>query len=394
MSMQHSAHFDRRILALCGYAGARCDDQQTGDVMHAHDCAFEPSQNDGQVIAAARARGVKTRTQFASASSSPDLRPLVDAIAEALCTIDRNGTVTLCNRSFLHLTRYQRSDQVVGRDVRQLIHHRAADGAHCAHTGHAVLEAALTGTPAHGVDEEFYRADGTSFPVEFWARPVIREGQCAEVVCTFVDITERKQAEAQHEILNRELTHRMKNTLAVVQTIVSQTLRNSGDPKEALQAINARIVAMGRAHEALMHTEWEAAPIIDIVKGGIAMCGPDHPRVGIAGPRIDIGPKTALALTMALHELCTNAIKYGALSNDSGKVAVKWTLDGASDDPNVHLRWNECGGPPVTAPTHTGFGTRIIEQYSRTQLGGDTELLFKPDGLEWTVNVPLATMKK
>ncbi len=327
------------------------------------------------------------------AKTEPDLGMVLDSVAEGFCSIDREGAITWCNASFLRMTGFERKDEVVGRDFHELIH-RPLAGSPDLRSDCPVLRAAQTGIHGHVVGEVFHRADGTDFPVEYWVRPIIREGRIEGAVCTFVDITERKRAEAQQQLLNHELAHRVKNTLAVVQAIVRETLRNSDEPKDALQAVNARLSALSQAHEALTRTRWDSAPIIDAIRSGIAVHGPDSPRIQVDGPRIDVGPETALALTMALHELCTNAIKYGALSNDTGKVVLEWALGGGAADATFHLRWKERGGPPVTTPARTGFGSRIINDYCRSQLGGNTALLFEPEGVEWVLDAPSSSMKK
>jgi PAS domain S-box-containing protein len=357
---------------------AQFNDQQVGEVMHApgaHDLMHRGSN--------ARALG----------ENAVDLRLLLDSAAEGFCSIDKNGAVTLCNASFLRMTGFERDQEVIGKDFHRLIHHSRADGSPYPRSDCPVLKVAQTGIPAHGIDDVFYRTDGTCFPVEYWAQPVARESSIEGAVCTFVDITERKQAEAQRRLLNHELAHRVKNTLAVVQAIVDQTLRHSDDPQHAVRAINERLVALSRAHEVLTQTQWDGAAITDVVKSGIAVYGSDNSRIRIEGPQMDVGPNTALALTMALHELCTNATKYGSLSNDTGIVVLDWTLGGGGADAAVHLRWKERGGPPVTAPARQGFGSRIIHEYCRSQLGGDEALLFEPDGVKWTLNAPLSCIK-
>jgi len=321
-----------------------------------------------------------------------DLRLLLDSAAEGFCSLDRNGAITWCNASFLHMIGFQRAEEVIGKDFHHLVHHSRADGTRYPRSACAVLKTAQTGIPATVTDEVFYRADGTSFPIEYRARPIIHESAIEGAVCTFVDITDRKQAEAKQRVLNHELTHRVKNTLAVVQAIVLQSLRNSDAGKDAVAVIHARLVALGRAHEALTNGRSERAPIAEVVKNGIAVCA-DGSRIRMDGPRIDVGPNAALALTMALHELCTNGVKYGALSNDTGFVVLEWTV-GEGDDAAFHLRWKEQGGPPVTAPKRTGFGSRIIHDYCRSQFHGDAVQSFEPDGLRWTLDAPLRTLEE
>ncbi len=322
-----------------------------------------------------------------------DLRMLLDSAAEGLCSIDRQGAIILCNASFLRMTGFRRNDEVLGKDLRRLIRHSRTDGSSL-HGDCPILKTAQTGLHAHVTDQVFYRADGTSFPVEYWVRPIIREGRIEGAACTFVDITERKQAEARQQLLNHELVHRVKNTLAVVQAIVGQTLRNSGAPRDAIQAIGARLVALSRAHDVLMRTRWDEAPIADVIASGMAVHGSENSRVRLDGPRIDVGPRAALALTMALHELCTNAIKYGALSSNSGNVVVTWLLGGRGSDARFQLRWKESGGPLVTAPARTGFGSWIIGEHCQSELEGVAVLSFPPDGAEWTLDAPMRSMAK
>jgi PAS domain S-box-containing protein len=323
-----------------------------------------------------------------------DLRILLDSAAEGLCSINREGVITLCNASFLRMTGFGQDDDVLGKDFHELIRHSRADGSSYPRADCPVLKTAQTGIHAHVTDEVFCRADGTGFPVEYWARPIMREGRIEGAACTFVDITDRKQAEARQQLLNHELVHRVKNTLTVVQAIVNQTLRNSAEPTDAVQAINARLVAVGRVHEMLMRTRWQSAPITDVIRSGIAVHGPESPRIQAEGPTMDLGPKTAFALTMVLHELCINAIKYGSLSNDTGSVLVAWTLGDGAAGGKFHLRWQERGGPRVTTPSRTGFGSQIIGEYCKSELGGDAALLFRPDGVEWTLDAPLSSMMK
>jgi PAS domain S-box-containing protein len=385
----------RRIVALCSYPHGACNEQQMNEVMHAHHCTLERPDDDWQMIHSpdlGLTRRKSTKRVFGT--TQQDLRMLLDSAAEGLCSIDREGTITLCNSSFLSMTGFRRSEEVIGKDFYQLINHSRADNSHYPRPDCPVLKAAQTGTHAHAIDELFYRADGTSFPVEYWARPIVAESGIVGAVCTFVDISERKQAETQQQLLNHELAHRGRNTLTVVQAIVSQTFRNSEDPKHAVQAINARLFALSYANEVLMRTQWHNAPITDVVKSGIAVHGSDNRRIQVDGPKINVGPRTALALTMALHELCTNAIKYGALSNDGGNVVLDWSVSESPSSAKFQLRWRERGGPAVTAPTRTGFGSRIIDEYCGSQLGGNASLLFNPDGVEWTLDAPMSSMAK
>jgi PAS domain S-box-containing protein len=202
-------------------------------------------------------------------------------------------------------------------------------------------------------------------------------------VGTVQDITARAAAEEHRALLANELQHRIKNMLAVVQGIVSQSLRTVATPAEAREAIGDRLAALARAHDLLTQTSWSAAPIESIVDGAVAVAGAHKGRVRASGPDLHLKPRSALALAMALHELTTNAIKYGALSNDGGHVDFAWELNGARGEETVDICWREIGGPPVIPPTRTGFGSRLIGNSLRGDLGGVGVCQYLPDGVVW-----------
>jgi two-component sensor histidine kinase len=192
-------------------------------------------------------------------------------------------------------------------------------------------------------------------------------------------------AEAQLQMLNLELAHRLKNNLAMVQAIVFQTLRQPISAREAQDAINERLVALGRATDLLTQTSWEATDLRRIVESVAKAL--DRGRFNIEGPAVGVGAQQALALSLAFHELATNAAKYGSLSSESGSVAVRW-VQPAPDF--IHLTWEERGGPTVVAPTKRGFGSTLIEQSLRSYLPGTASLDFRPDGLRFTLEGSLA----
>lgn len=168
----------------------------------------------------------------------------------------------------------------------------------------------------------------------------------------------RLRAEEQQAVLNHELSHRLKNTLAIVQSIASQTLRAVAE-REPVEAFERRVLALSRAHDVLLQKNWSAARMHDVMESVLSLQAPLD-RITLDGPDLDIGPQATLSLSMLLHELATNAVKYGALSNDSGTVTMSWCID-ADDGSQFVLNWTEKGGPPVIAPTgRGGFGTKLI----------------------------------
>ena len=170
---------------------------------------------------------------------------------------------------------------------------------------------------------------------------------------------ERRQADEHRQLLLDELNHRVRNTLTAVQSIAMQTFRGKAEP-EAAQAFQARLMALSVAHDILMREHWDGADLSDIVRQATAPHRGDGTRIRFAGPSIRLLPKSALALAMALHELCTNAVKYGALKGDQGLADVEWQITNTEGAPRLRLRWEESGGPPVQEPTKQGFGSRLL----------------------------------
>ncbi|MFC3080305.1 sensor histidine kinase [Phenylobacterium terrae] len=207
------------------------------------------------------------------------------------------------------------------------------------------------------------------------------EGRPERVVGAITDITDRKRLMEHQQLLINELNHRVKNTLATVQSILNQTLRRGHSPEELKALFTSRLLALSAAHDVLTKANWERAALCDIVTGALTpFQGPELPRVRITGPQVLLAPNVALAIAMALHELATNAAKYGALSNAAGVVALEWTFGGA-ERPVLELVWREQDGPAVTPPATRGFGSRLLQQGLAGELGSPAELDFRPEGL-------------
>lgn len=370
------------------------DDGEAVWISHTVSPAYDEQGNPQFVLVLAHERTHGAAPELAAGDHQSDLRILLDAAADGFLGIDREGRATLCNTAFLRMLGFEREEDVVGKDHLEVVRLARSDGAIYSRNDSPIYKAVQSGTSVHMVDEIIYRRDDTSLPVDYSVRPILRDGQIHGAVCTFVGLTERKQAEERQELLNRELAHRVKNTLAMVQAIVGQTLRMSATPQQALQSVDGRLVALSEAHTVLTRTRWGNASIVDIVESAVMPHRAQAHRIQINGPRIDLGSKAALALTLALHELGTNAAKYGALSNDSGTVVIDWSVTGGAADAGFHLTWKESGGPPVTEPERKGFGSRMIAERFGSDFGGRAELRFEPDGVVWTLEAPLSSMRE
>lgn len=203
-----------------------------------------------------------------------------------------------------------------------------------------------------------------------------------------IDVTEREEAEKARDLLVAELNHRVKNTLSVVQGIAHQTFRENSNSKEARRSFEGRLVALAHAHNLLTSANWDSASLESIAELILDAKGANCRRVLLSGPAILLPPKEAVSIAMALHELCTNARKYGALSNESGQITLHWIRSNGAQ-PRLKLDWLEQGGPPVTPPTHKGFGSFLLQRTLAQDLQGEVRMEFKPDGLVCSIGAPL-----
>src|ERR1035441_3429980 len=210
-----------------------------------------------------------------------------------------------------------------------------------------------------------------------------------------IDAKEREAADKLQKLILEELHHRIKNTLATVSAIASQSLRNVPGAEHAQHAIEGRLLALGRAHDLLLQARWSSADLGKIVRGATeAFDNPDAPKFLIAGPDVRMTSGAVIAIAMTLNELCTNTTKFGALSVPTGRVEIAWTLDPKTPDQKpqrLHLTWTEKNGPAVQPPAKRSFGTRLVETLGK-QFKGDVHLTYEPAGFVYALDVPLASL--
>ncbi|MEJ0023581.1 MAG: HWE histidine kinase domain-containing protein [Alphaproteobacteria bacterium] len=241
------------------------------------------------------------------------------------------------------------------------------------------------------VEARYFRVDGASRVLHTKAEPrFAADGAFLGMIGVNTDVTETRDAERQRMLLINELNHRVKNTLATVQSLVMQTMRHASSPADVQSLLEARLVALSRAHDVLTQQNWQGAEVSELVQRAMSAFRTPQARIDARGPRARLTPKQALALSMALHELATNAAKYGALSGESGRVDIYWKVQAEDDGRVLTMHWRESGGPPVTAPSRRGFGARLIERNLSSDLGGAASLSFLPEGLAADFRVPLA----
>lgn len=293
--------------------------------------------------------------------------------------------IIFANDSFLELTLYGR-EEVLGKPFNFLM----AQGADA--DALAKIEAEFNGESSGGGEVRYRRKDGTEFWAGIFISPVRDEaGDVVQYFASFIDLTRHREEEAQSKMLIDELNHRVKNTLATVQSIVSQALRSSADRVVTRDAIESRLSALSRSHDLLARENWASAGLSDIVHDALAAfttSGGRAKRTFIEGDNIRFPPKSALALGIAFNELATNATKYGAFSNDEGSIRISWHIAPQDNGKRLLLRWEEKGGPPVVPPVRKGFGSRVLEQGLAYELGGIVSLDYLATGLVCTIDIP------
>ncbi len=248
--------------------------------------------------------------------------------------------------------------------------------------------------PSHTSDYEIeYRVIGVKDRIERWisirGRTFFEDGRAVRILGTARDITERKMREQHVRVLLRELVHRSKNLLAVVQAMARQTAAGAASVEEFQRKFAARLQALSMAHDILVSQDWRGASMRELVRAQLAYCMDvpkddivEHAR--IEGPKILLKPEAAQNIGLALHELAANALSYGALSVTDGSVSLKWGFEGD----RLNIEWRESGGPPLVAPPKEGFGHKVVKKLVAQALDGEAILSFPPDGLIWTLSIP------
>jgi PAS domain S-box-containing protein len=302
---------------------------------------------------------------------------LESAIDYAIFTIDRKGFVTTWNNGAERLLGF-REDEIIGKDGRVIFtpEDRKKGAAEW-----EINQALATG---RATNERWHvRKDGNRFWGSGLIMPLKHGGP--GLLKIMRDETERRRSDELRKLLIGELDHRVKNMLAMVRSLADQTLENVDSLAAFKKAFTSRLFALAGAHDLLTRETWVSADLENLVYSALQSWIEDG-RVEVSGPPIRIGPKQALALSMALNELATNAAKYGALSAAGGRVELTWRRERGE----CEIRWTERGGPPVSPPSRHGFGMRILNRALAMELERPVELLFDPEGVTCVISVALA----
>jgi two-component sensor histidine kinase len=207
-----------------------------------------------------------------------------------------------------------------------------------------------------------------------------------------MDISERREAQELQSLLTQELSHRLKNQLAMVQGIVNQSLRGARDAEQARHSIASRLAVLSQAHDLLRAGPSKGTTVGAVIEQAVRPHESEvSGRFETGGPPVAVGPRVALSLALIVHELATNAVKYGALSSRDGKVRIRWTVDTVAGESRFDLEWRETGGPAVNRPVATGFGSRLIRA-GLASASSRVDIAYAPEGLVCTISVPVAEL--
>ena len=260
--------------------------------------------------------------------------------------------------------------------------------------GHAQAAAAVEAAKAGATGRFRGPANTAKGTPRYWdvqVSPIFGpDGRPAQLLSISRDITEEWEAAQRERFLTEELAHRAKNSFAMVLAIARNTFRGPAHA-QPLAAYTSRVMTLAQAHEMSSASHWTRAPIGDIIGAALASHNVGEGQFNVSGPQLNVAPKQALALTLAVNELATNALKYGALSSPQGRVDISWSSS-ESAPPTFAFLWRERGGPPVVAPTRQGFGSRVIKDFMANDFGGTVRLSYPADGVQCELTSPLANL--
>lgn len=349
----------------------------------ARDASGEPST----MWAIMRDISERKRAEEALRTAHDTFRSLVEDSPFGIYIVDADFRLVQVSRGAQKV--FENVRPLIGRDFAEVLHIVWPEPFATEATGR-FRHTLATGEAYHSSSTVEQRADIGATEAYDWKieRIILADGRPG-VVCHFYDLSERKRYEEHVHLLMREVNHRAKNLLGVVQAIANSTRASSH--ADFMDRFTARLRALAANQDVLVRTRWRGASMPDLVGAQIApffdLVGR---RITVSGPPVSITAEAAQPIAMALHELATNATKYGALSNEVGTVAISWELesDGSGEKPQFRLSWTERGGPPVSPPERQGFGTRVIKAMPALQLGGEAVFDYAPTGLRWNLRCP------
>jgi PAS domain S-box-containing protein len=385
-------HYGRQVRGeLASYAIEKCAIRPDGSIVYLEESSSSVRDKNDRFRYGVRIMQDVTerkRMQDEIQANERRLRELLEAVPAAIYTTDAEGRITFYNQAALELAG---REPVLGSDqwctTWKLYW---PDGTPMPHDQCPMAVALRENRPVRGGEAIAERPDGSRVPFLPYPMP-LRDGQGRLVgaINMLVDITDRKNAELRQRVLIDELNHRVKNSLATVQSLAALTAKHANDLRDFSTKFEARVFSLAKAHDLLTKRSWISVPLEGLLRDIAAPYSSGEGRLRIGGPTLDLNPRAALSLTMVLNELVTNAAKYGSLEAPSGTLSVRWEI---SSGDTLAVEWLEQGGRRVNQPSRRGFGTRLIQRCIERDLDGTLDLRFEETGVRCLMAMPLSLL--
>ena len=338
--------------------------------------------NEQLLVSSVRQHELTEQAQKAEAAAA-QLAAIVSSSVDAIISKDLQGIIRTFNKGAQRLFGYT-AEEAIGKPATLLIPPDRID------EEPGILERIGRGETIDHYETVRQRKDGSLIDISLTISPIRDpDGRVIGAAKIARDITELKQAEQHNKLLMAEVNHRTKNLLGVVQAVARQTAKHA-DPAIFVARLSERIAGLAASQDLLVKNQWQGVEVANLVEAQLAhfedLIGT---RVLLEGPPVRLTPAAAQGIGMALHELATNAAKYGALSNSEGRVRISWQV-AAAQEPTFTMQWLEEGGPTVAAPSHNGYGQIVIGSMAEAAVGGTTEIDYLESGFSWKLSAPVA----
>jgi PAS domain S-box-containing protein len=358
------------------------------------DCTLAPSLDDGGNVSFIVVSGLDISSRLLVEGhlreSEKRFRGTFENAAVGMAHVSLDGRWVRFNDVLLEMLGYSR-DEFLQKTLPELVHPEDL-ASHLVQFGQ--LKAGVI--DSYTREKRYIKKDGRLVWVNVTASlQRSNDGEPLYAILVIEDITFRKNAELRQRMLVGELSHRVKNIMSMVQSIANQGIGLSAEPERFLAAFRARLQAMARAHDLLTHESWQRAELSELIRSQVTFNGViENSRIQLDGPTVMLPGQLALNLALVLHELASNALRYGALSVPEGTIDVRWTTDGAPEPNAIDLVWRELNGPPVKVPTEVGFGAKLIDRLLKRGLGADVHVTWGETGLILRITLPVPEQRR
>lgn len=340
--------------------------------------SIAPVDGAGEVLFLGFLRDIteRKRSEQELADREAYLTALIEQTTAGVAQVDERGYFILVNERFCQMLGCTR-EELLAQRMQDVTHPDDLPG------NLSLFERVVAAGESFQIEKRYVRPDGSIIWVSNSVNRVqLGAGEPVAALAVSVDITERKRADQLQQLLINELHHRVKNSLAIVQSIAYQSFKGTNIPSTAKEAFDGRLAALAAANDLLTRENWESTSIQQVIEKAVSPFRTRSDCFVIEGPDLRLQSKTAISLALTLHELGTNAVKYGALSNAAGRVELQWRLE----EDRMKLVWRESGGPTVVPPSRRGFGSRLIERSLASELSGRVTIDFRPEGVVCTID--------